>query len=577
MTEPTAKAKQGQKRPEIRNPEFLRQLHSRGIIPQSLVRELLEELNGNALDLLTTLIQSGYGSKRKLCQIWCDSIGIAHVDLEKSLFQTEIVRKLPESSARQYYAIPIYQMGDTLTVATATPQDENTLKAIEYRVGEPVNLVFALPQDIEWAIDQQYQDRRGLHEFLEKITASRALTENTLITEQHLRQTAGNDALHQLHLALILTAIKKNASEIKISPEGQNAIASFLQGHDQSTQYLLDTPVYETVVKNLARLARLEENQEASRQYGRILFPTPGKKYDIGLSTFSAEAGRHIALTLMDTEPLARVPQLTELYMARRLQEFITGQLTAPKGLLLLAGPDPAAGAPIAYAMLNESGVKPEKCLTIENAPRFLLKGVQQYQRNPQAGPDGGALLESCLKLQPQLLFIQNIDDDDSLAEVLSRANPPDALIIAGIQAEDAFHVLSRARKLGIQDLLTAVIVHQPASRLCDHCKQEYALPRETLAQLFVDAESEHVPAWREIGCPYCSQSGFFGTIDVYEFLELTPELLQLNHKAMTRLDLHQAARQHNYESLNYDGIKKVLRGLIPLKELERIQSRLPE
>ncbi len=577
MTEPRAKAKQGQKRPEIKNPEFLRQLHSRGIIPQSLVRELLEELNGNALDLLTTLIQSGYGSKRKLCQIWCDSIGIAHVDLEKSLFQPDIVRKLPESDARQYYAIPIYQMGDTLTVATATPQDDNILKAIENRIGEPVNLVFALPRDIEWAIAQQYQNRRGLHEFLEKITASRALTENTRITEEHLRQTAGSDAVHQLHLALILTALKKNTTEIKIAPGEQSAAATFLQGRDQSRQYLLDTPVYETVVKNLTKLARLEENQEASRQYGRILFPTPGKKYDIRFCAFTTEAGRHIELTLMDSDPLARVPQLSELYMARTLQEFIAGQLAAPKGVLLLAGPDPEARTPIAYAMLEESGIKPEKCLTIENAPRFLLKGVQQHQRNPEAGAKGGALLESCLNLQPQLLFIQNIDDEAGLAETLSRTNPSETWIIAGIQAEDAFHALSRARELGIHNLLTAVIVHQPASRLCDHCKQEYALPRETLAQLFVGAESEKVSAWRAIGCPYCAHSGFFGTIGVYEFLGLTTGIRQLNHKAMPRLDWHEAVRQHTYESLNYDGIKKMLRGLIPLEELARIQSRLPE
>ncbi len=576
MTEPTAKAKQGQKRPEIRNPEFLRQLHSLGIIPQSLVRELLEELNGNALDLLTTLIQSGYGSKRKLCQIWCDSIGTAHVDLEKSLFQPDIVRKLSESDARQYYAIPIYQMGDTLTVATATPQDKNILKAIENRVSEPVNLVFALPQDIEWAIDQQYQDRRGLHEFLEKITASRALTENTRITEQHLRQTAGSDAVHQLHLALILRALENNATQIKISPGGQNAVVNFLQGRDRTRQYLLDTPVYETVVKNLAKLARLDENQEASRQYGRILFPTPGKKYDIGLSSFSAEAGRHIELTLMDPEPLARVPQLSELYMARTLQEFIAGQLAAAKGFLLLAGPDPRALVPMAYALLNESGIKPEKCLTIENAPRFLLKGVQQYQRNPRAGQDGKALLESCLNLQPQLLFIQSIDDEEGLAETLIRANPSETWIIAGIQAEDAFQALSRSRELGIQDLLTAVICHQPASRLCDHCKQEYDLPGETVAQLFVGVESEQVSAWRAIGCPYCAHSGFFGTIGVYEFLEIAPEFRQSAHTPMTRFDWHQAARRHNYESLNYDGIKKMLRGLISLEELARIQSRLP-
>jgi len=576
MTESTAKAQPGGQRPKIQNPEFIRQLKSRGIIAESLVQELLEELNGNALDLLMTLIQTGYGSKRKLCQIWCDSIGIAHVDLEKTLFQSDAVRKLPEDLARQYYAIPIYQMGDTLTVATATPQNRDVLKAIENRVGEPVNLVFALPQDIEWAIDHQFLAQGALFEFLEKIAARRALTEKTPITNDHLDQTAGSDAANQLHVALILTAIRDNASQINIEPRGLDAMVSFVNGRRTKKQYVLDKPVYEAVLKNLTKLAKLEEKQEQKARFGRILFPTPGKKYDIRLYGLSADEGLCIYLTLMGENPLDRVQPLTELYMARTLQQFIRKQLAAQKGLLLLAGPETAETTAIAYAMLEEAGKKPGQCVTIEDSPRSLLKGIQQYQVNPEAGMTGRTLLESGLNLKPQLIYIQNIDNVD-LAKRLIQSDFPETFIIAGIEAEDTFHALSRSLELKLQHLLTGIIARQPAARLCDHCKQEYPLPKEIRAQLFVQGEATPVTAWREVGCPFCGRSGFSGTIGVYEFMQMTPELRQLSETSATRYDLHQTARQHNYENLAYDGIKKVLRGLTPVKALERIQSRLPE
>ena len=53
--------------------------------------------------------------------------------LEKSLFQSDImVRKIPERFARLNYAIPIYQMGDTVTVATPIPDNARLKKQIEH-------------------------------------------------------------------------------------------------------------------------------------------------------------------------------------------------------------------------------------------------------------------------------------------------------------------------------------------------------------------------------------------------------------------------------------------------------------
>ena len=160
------------KRPVISNPKFFTLLKARQIIPESFIDDLLAELKGNALDVLATLIQSGVGTKRMLCQLWCDSIGIAHVDLEKTLFQPHIVRKMPERFARQFFAIPVYQMGDTVTVAVPAPDNAIIKEEIQKIIDGPVNLVFALPQDIEWAIETEYISCMDIHEFFSKIKIS---------------------------------------------------------------------------------------------------------------------------------------------------------------------------------------------------------------------------------------------------------------------------------------------------------------------------------------------------------------------------------------------------------------------
>ena len=585
MTEKTGSAERTWQRPKIKNPGFVQELKSRQIVSEELIEDLLAELNQNALDLLTALIQSGYGSKRKLCRIWCDSIGIAHVDLHKTLFQSDLVRRLPEAFARRNYVIPVYRMGEAVTVATAVPQSEKMKKALEERLGEPVNLVFALPSDIEWAIKEQYHTPGALHDFLEKISASRALTEQSPITQARIEQTAGSEAMGQLHVAIILYAIKENAGSIRIAPqekqEGQAAVY-LADSTGERSAFTLDAAVYQAVSGNLKKLARMDEKTGASAVNSRILFPTPGKKYDIRFFMRERKAGPEITLTLMAQEALARLPQVTELYMAKTLQDFIARQIHAGKGIFLLAGPEPSENVPVAYALLNEAGSHSGRRVSIEDEIRYLLSGLQQQQVNTPAGLTREALMAGTLKMNPRVIYIERIDDAAVVREIpsteaMAAADADTPFIIAGIYAENSFDALSKARQLGILDSITGVIARQPAGRLCDHCKQEYPLPEDIRRQLFIDAEARQIPAWRAQGCPYCGHTGFYGKIGVYEHLAPSPALRELIEQQAPASELHQAAAPPDYESLAYDGVKKLIRGLIPLEELERMTERLPD
>ncbi len=573
MTDPAASPAQLSQRPKIKNPEFINHLKAKQLLPEEFIEDLLAEFNGNALDLLMALIQTGYGSKQDLCQIWCNTIGIAHVDLEKTLFQPDVVRKLPESFAREYYAIPVYQMGDTITVATATPQNKKILKEIEIRVGGRVNLVFALPQDIEWAIEQEYMTNTSLQDFLKKIAASRVLISDKRITPAGLKQIAGEEAINQLHVAITLVGITENISEIIIEPSAEDARVYFVDHQDIKERFLLDLPVYRTLTANLIKLAKLDNTSADASQYSRILFPTPGKKYDIRVLSLPTETGQKLFLKLMDRQPLLRLPQLANLYMSKKLQQFITHQLDMANGIFLMGGPDTAAQTAIAYAILLKFASGKGKYLTVEDNIKYLLNGIEQYQVNPEAGVTRRALLESCLKQHPKMIYIQNIDDPE-LKDLLVGINPSDQFIVAGIKAENAVEALYRALQMGMGNVVNAVVAQQPAARLCDHCKEKYILPEETVQELFIAKEKTRVSAWREAGCAYCSHTGFIGSIGIYEYLPATSVLKDLAEKNTNRYNLHQKTKEYNYESLEYDGIKKVLRGLTPLKELERIQSR---
>ena len=558
-------------RPKIENPRFFKLLKEQQIIPEDMIRDLIDELEGNALDVLATLIQSRVGTKRQLCQLWCDSIGIAHVDLEKSLFQTDVVRKLPERLAWQFYAVPVYRLGDCITVATATPDSPEIRNQLEALMGGAVNLVFALPQDIEWAIEHQYQTNSALYEFFSKIAASRAFGLNSPLTVQKLERAAGKEALNQFHVSLILYAITENASEIVIDPGKEMATISFIINEAYQERLQVETSIYRGMSEKLMKLARIAPEKKNEPHYSRILFPTPGKKFDIHFLSLPADTGEKIFLKLMDRTPLFRVPALTELYLSAKNYKNLKKHVDAQKGLLVISGPPKSGKSTAAYCVLKTLSEKNAKIMTVEDDLKFLLDCAEQYQVNPKAAFDREAALSACIKQHPHVIYIQHLDDPD-LVNTVSEALKKGIFIIGTLSAGNAFEALAKCAKLKYTDAVVAIFNQVLVKRLCSHCRRPRDLPESTADELFTRRNHAPVATFSSTGCPYCRQTGFSGRMGIQEVLPVTSGISALLRDNAGMAAMRAAADRDGFEDHMHDGIKKVLRGLITLAEFEQIQ-----
>lgn len=559
-------------RPIIHNPKFFKLLKARQIIPDNFIDDLLVELNGNALDVLATLIQSGVGAKRLLCQLWCDSIGIAHVDLEKTLFQPHVVRKMPERFARQYFAIPVYQMGETVTVATSTPDNESIKEEIRKIIGGPVNLVFALPQDIEWAIDTEYLSSMDIHEFFSKIKISEIFQSTAPLTEEKLTEIAGKDAGGQLHAALILYGITENASEILIEP-GENDARIHLIVNGSMRRISADKWVYNQLLLKLCQMANVDAGPSAESRPSRILFPAPGKKIDIQFLTIPTDFGDKIFLKIMDRQPLHRVPALPELYLSKHNITLLKNFIQSPNGLFLVTGPADSGKTTIAYSLLHALKARSLKCATIEDNVKYLIKDTAQYQVNPRAGFHRDELLDACLKTNPDVIYIQNVEDPAIKAPLVRAVDADKVTIIGGMAANHMFEAMKKADRLGFIHVLSGGVNQHLTSRLCDHCKERYRLLSNEIEKLFSWDGKTEVSACREKGCLYCDQSGFFGRIGIQEIAVIDQKTKNMLSGDARTDDIRKTLGNQRSKSREYDGIKKALRGLTPFSEIDKIRK----
>ncbi|HCY84551.1 MAG TPA: hypothetical protein DHV36_05385, partial [Desulfobacteraceae bacterium] len=172
--------------------------------------------------LLLHIIDHGMMPQDKACRLWADSLGIAWIDLRATLFQPKIVGLMPKASAEKFEVIPVYQMGEAVTLATANPGDTALKAKIEAQMNQKVSMVFALKEDILDAIAVQYQSV----DFIETLAETTAISfpVRKTISKEALEAMAGNEAIIELARSLMLLAVQQGASDIHIEP-GETGIS----------------------------------------------------------------------------------------------------------------------------------------------------------------------------------------------------------------------------------------------------------------------------------------------------------------------------------------------------------------
>lgn len=168
----------------IRNPKFLNMLVEKSILTAEDSIKLTEKYQGDAFEVLLHLYRGGLAKKFVFGKLWGDSIGISYVDLEKTLFQSQVVLRLPESFARKNLIIPIYKIQDVVTVATAYPKKADVLERAEELFQCPVSPVFSFPDEIIDAIDIQYQSGDSISQLLTKIADNEMFKGTSKITSE---------------------------------------------------------------------------------------------------------------------------------------------------------------------------------------------------------------------------------------------------------------------------------------------------------------------------------------------------------------------------------------------------------
>ena len=191
-------------------------LIKRGVITQDQVSRAKEEVNKTGLPIEKALERLGFISESDIIKTIADSINIPFIDLSDYLIDPEVIKLIPESTAKKFKAVPLFKIGDSLTVAMSDPQDVVALDEIRIKSGMSViEPVMSTADMINKVIDQYYGAVGSAKELMEGMTVEKM--ESKAKSGKGLAEIAEEAPVIKLVNLIISGAVKDRASDIHLS------------------------------------------------------------------------------------------------------------------------------------------------------------------------------------------------------------------------------------------------------------------------------------------------------------------------------------------------------------------------
>ena len=559
----------------IRNVNFQKLAVDHQLISEVDIARLSGKYGDDAFAVLMHLVRGAVATRNFLGKLWGDSIGVAYVDLKKSIFQNPAVQQLSQEDALKLKVIPIYQLGASITIASADPTDESLLAELQRILLKPVSLVFSFPDDIEDAIMIQYQSGSVLGGLMEKIASNSLFKATGTINAEQLKGLAGDQAIIQFAQALVLLAVKERSSDIHIEPAEDVVRVRFRIDGVLHERLKLETELLPPLITRYKVMSGLDITERRRPQDGRITVKLAHGSIDIRFSSIPIIYGQKIVMRILGQTEMREAPDVYDIGLSKKHLDTMIRIIENPNGVFYVTGPTGSGKTTTLYAAIKHINVPGINIMTVEDPVEIRLPGINQVQINHEIDLDFAAVLRSFLRQDPDVILVGEIRDAET-ARICAQAALTGHLVLTTLHTNNALQAITRLIDIGLEPFLVApsiigTMAQRLVRKLCDNCKEIYQVPQEEMDRLFIHDGKKEIHFYRAKGCAQCSDTGFSGRIGIHEIFIVSEEVRHLIATNANALDIMDAAIRSGFKPMRYDGIKKVIRGLTTIEEVDRV------
>lgn len=541
-------------------------LVDKGLINIAQLEEALREQSLSGKRVGEILVEKGHISEDDLISTISERLSIPKVSVSQMVIDPSILKLVNVDVARRYTLIPIFQIGNTLTLAMADPLNIIAIDEIKYNTGLNINRAIAATSEIRDAIDKYY----SVADTLNNIIGYQDNHETESKTASKIDENEADSPIIKLVNLIISKAVKEKASDIHIEPEETRLRIRYRVGGIMREEAAPSKSMQNELISRIKIAANMDVSEKRLPQDGRFLMNVDGQNVDLRISTLPTIFGEKIVIRILDRRNL--LLNFTQLGFNDKLEERWKNIAHQPEGLILISGPTSSGKTSTLYATLQEINSIEKNIVTVEDPVEYSLPIIVQIQINEKAGLTFPSTLRSLLRQNPDVIMIGEIRDAET-AQMAIRSSLTGHLVLSTIHTNDAPSAATRLVDMGIENyLVSSALKGVLAQRLvrvnCPDCIQSYQPPEAIIQKAGLGDLKEIIDFKKGTGCPKCRMTGFKGLTGIYEYFEINSAIsnMLLENQSINRIK--EEARKYGYIPLFEMGLEKITKGTVCLEEL---------
>ncbi len=540
-----------------------------GLITPEQLTEGLSQQKQAGKRIGEILVDLGYITESDVFGALGDQLGVPYVSLSFYSVDSNVINLIGEQFARQYKVIPLFRIGNSLTLGMADPLNLGVIDQVVRATGLEIEPSICSESDIAQAIDHYYGTTSSMDEVIQVLGAEDTEKEEDT---HNLAAMASDAPIVKLVNLMMAQAVKDRASDIHVEPEESLLRVRFRVDGTMREVYTQPRKLQGAIISRLKIMSNLDIAERRIPQDGRIQMMVEGRPIDLRVSTLPTAYGENVVMRILDKTNLrVKISDLGFGDQEHRFREI----LSRPNGIILVTGPTGSGKTTTLYSALNEVSNIEVNTITLEDPIEYRLALIRQSQVNVKAGMTFAAGLRSILRQDPDIVMVGEIRDAET-AKIAVEAAMTGHLVLSTLHTNDAPGAIPRLMDMGVEPFLVAtamggVVAQRLVRRICTNCKVSYE-PTEAALRA-IGMEGKKALLYKGEGCRACSNSGFKGRLGIYEILVMDEVLRDLTISGASADKLRRAAIDSGMKTIRVDGIGKALEGLTTVEEVFRVTA----
>ena len=575
-------------------------LSEKGLIPKGALATIKEEVGSGTKSLEKALLDRGL-APGDILEARGQYYEVPTRVIEEAGVPHDVLKFIPEESARHYHLVPIGLEDGAMQVGTTDPDNLEAVDALNFiahKEGVPYKLFLISDDDFEKVLKMykgigsevgkaltELETTMDPGDVETKAPEAETDIEDKLAEGNALKEDA---PVTKIVATILRYAVDGKASDIHIEPTDGELKVRFRVDGILHTSLRLPKNVERSVAARIKVLASLKLDERRKPQDGRFSAAVDKRRIDFRVSTFPSYHGEKVVMRILDKshEQL----KLADLGLSDYNIDIIRAAIQRPYGMIVISGPTGSGKSTTLYAMLQELDREGMNVVSLEDPVEYDVDGVSQSQVRPEIGYTFASGLRSILRQDPDIIMVGEIRDKET-AQLAVQAALTGHLVLTTLHTNNAVGIVPRLVDMGVDPYLIApTLILSVAQRLVRRRCPDAGAPMKVegalstmITKAFSDVPKEYVSRIPKAEVVYgiapsaTCPAGTSGRVGVFEFLPTTKELEKVILEHPVEDEIYKIARTQGMFTMREDAIIKMLKGEIPFEEVNTLGGDILE